>query len=268
MEARTPQRSSGERIDALTPEAGVLTRLATGAIAVFLDFDGTLATVTPDPADTTLDPSMRDTVRELASHCFVSVVTGRALHDVRTKVGLPSLAYAGCHGFEIAGPGFDFVREPSLRRAFDALATELSRVAAEFDGTLVEAKGYSISVHHARMPPARIPELEAAIASRMERFTGIRRAVGRNIIELRPAIDWHKGSAVNWMLERRPAADGAVVPVYIGDDRTDEDALGVVADSGIGIVVGEPAWPSAARFGLRDIGAVEEFLHRLLDARS
>jgi len=255
------------RVDALASEAGVLSRLAGGAIAVFLDFDGTLATVTPDPADTTLDERMREVLCTLANHCFVAVVTGRALDDVRVKVGLSSLSYAGCHGFEIAGPGFDFVREPSLRRSFDTLAIELARVAADFEGLIVEAKGYSISVHHARTPPACLPALEAAVALLVERSPGIRRAVGRNIIELRPAIDWHKGSAVKWMLEQQADAR-ALVPVYVGDDRTDEDALAVVADSGIGIVVGEPSWPSSARFRLRDPSAVGEFLRRLVDVRS
>ncbi|MEM9454627.1 MAG: trehalose-phosphatase [Myxococcota bacterium] len=255
--------------DALEHWSALQHALGPGPWAVFLDYDGTLTPIRSRPEEATLGDSMRDAVEGLARRCFVAVVTGRGMVDVRALVGLPQLHYAASHGFEITGPGLSFVPQPTLRPTFDALRPLVEQLATQFHGTLVEHKGFSISVHYRLTPPEQVPTLEARIDRLLAAHASLRKGLGKKVFELRPAIDWHKGAAVRWLLEHAgsgSAGPGPLVPVYIGDDRTDEDALAAVADDGVGIFVGQPAWPSAARFGLSDPDAVEVLLRRLAEA--
>ena len=82
--------------------------------------------------------------------------------------------------------------------------------------------------------------------------------------ELQPDIDWNKGRAVVWLLETLGLDQPEVLPLYIGDDRTDEDAFRVLAHRGIGIVVGEQPRPTAARYALKNPAEVERFLRELI----
>jgi alpha,alpha-trehalase len=78
-------------------------RLAGRTLAVFLDYDGTLTPIVRRPEDAELSKNMRQIIGKLAAHCPVAIVSGRDLKDVRERVGLEQLYYAGSHGFDIAG---------------------------------------------------------------------------------------------------------------------------------------------------------------------
>lgn len=231
---------------------------------MLLDYDGTLTPIQPRPEQATLAPAMRGVLERLARRVLVAVVTGRGLADVRALVGLPQLYYAASHGFEIAGPGLSFVPDPALRSTFEALWPRAQRLVAPFEGALAEHKGFSISIHYRLVAPDRVPALEAAVDGLLVGHPQLRKGRGKKVLELRPALDWHKGAAVRWLCEHA-AGPRPPVPLYIGDDRTDEDALAAVRDDGVGIFVGRPAWPSAARFSLADPDAVGVLLQRLAE---
>jgi len=74
-------------------------------LGVFLDYDGTLTPIISHPQDAWLTDSMRQTLRELAGSLPVAVLSGRDLHDVRRRVDIDGIVYAGSHGFDIAGAG-------------------------------------------------------------------------------------------------------------------------------------------------------------------
>ncbi|MCA9709380.1 MAG: trehalose-phosphatase [Myxococcales bacterium] len=251
--------------DALEHWGALQAALPPGPLAVFLDYDGTLTPTRARPQDAVLADSTRQAVARLAAHCRVAVVTGRGLADVRAQVGLPQLCYAANHGLEIAGPGLALEAEPELRPTLEALAPRVHALVRGIEGIEVEAKGLSISIHHRRASPSCVPALEAALDELLAELPRVRRATGKALIELRPVTDWHKGSAVRWLCTQWAAGGAAPVPLVLGDDRTDEDALAAVREDGVGIFVGRPRWPSAARFGLRDPAAVEELLRRLVD---
>jgi trehalose-phosphatase len=90
----------------------------------------------------------------------------------------------------------------------------------------------------------------------------LRKTGGKKIFEVRPAIAWDKGHAVLWLLEALAAGTDAV-PIYIGDDVTDEDAFAAIAGRGIGIVVGDDGAPTLAAYSLRGTDDVRELLDRL-----
>lgn len=233
---------------------------------MFLDFDGTLTPVRARPQDAVLDEAMRRAVRTLAERCFVAIVTGRGLADVRSLVDLPQLVFAANHGFEIAGPGQSFEVDPSLRSTFAALRPEVDALVQGIEGVVVEHKGLSIALHFRLAPPERVPAIEAGVDHLVATHPGLRKGTGKKVVELRPARDWHKGAAVRWLCDRLAQSGPRPVPLMLGDDRTDEDALAAVREDGVGIVVGRPQWETAARYGLRDTEAVRVLLERLADA--
>ncbi len=213
---------------------------------------------------------MRQIIAKLAAHCPVAIVSGRGLRDVRARVGLDQLYYAGSHGFDIAGPG-GLRREhpagsrllPEIERAQKALGKRL----ASIDGCRVERKKFALAVHYREVAAEDVPSVERVVQAIHQEVSGLRLSGGKKIFELQPDVDWHKGRAVRWLLEDALDLDcSAVMPVYIGDDVTDEDAFREIRNDGIGIRVDETAaGDSAARYRLRDPREVRQFLLKLAD---
>lgn len=243
------------------------TRLADASPVIFLDYDGTLTPIVSQPEDALLSEEMRDVLRMLSRVCTVAVVSGRDLGDVEPLVALDELIYAGSHGFDIKGPGglrleYEGGVEhlPDLERAEDELRARIETVP----GARVERKRFAIANHYRNVsdPDALVVETSVRdIAARHER---LRMSGGKKVFELRPDIDWDKGRAVIWLLEALGVDDSANVPIYVGDDVTDEDAFRTLYDRGIGIIVGEPSYPTMARYRLKDISEVQQFLDRLI----
>ncbi|MGD9952988.1 MAG: trehalose-phosphatase [Burkholderiales bacterium] len=244
------------------PEA-ILARAAGRRLAFFLDFDGTLTPIVERPEAAVLDDATREVLRRLAARHPVAVVSGRDLEDVRARVGLEGLAYAGCHGFDIDGPGGRRAHEAAAAAApqLAAAADEVARDTAGLPGVQLERKRYTLAVHYRRAREADRPAVADAVEHALARHPGLRRTSGKMVYELQPAVDWDKGRAVLWLIESLGLA--GALPVYIGDDVTDEDAFRALAERGVGIAVQEAPQPSAARYALRDPAAVREFLAQL-----
>ena len=231
-------------------------------LALFLDYDGTLTPIVERPEDAVLDERTRDAVRLLASRHAVAVVSGRDLEDLRMRVGIEGLAYAGSHGFDIEGPGVRRVQEASP--ALQAAAAELEHETAALPGVQVERKRFAVSLHYRRARAGDVPALDAAVERALARHAGLRRTGGKKIFELRPDVDWDKGHAVLWLIEALGLQ--ACLPVYIGDDLTDEDAFRALEGKGVGVCVQAAPRPTAARYSLPDPAAVRELLAALAGA--
>lgn len=235
--------------------------------AVFLDFDGTLAETVDHPDQATIDARARGAVEHLARVCPVAVVSGRDLEDVRRRVGIAGICYAGSHGFEIAGPDNLHHEHPQGILALpllDAVAAELATLVGTIPGALLKRKRFSLAVHYCRVDPTDIPRIERAVSDSLRRHPGLRRSAGKMVIDLQPDVPWHKGAAVLWLLRTLNLTGPAVLPIYIGDDVTDEDAFRALADRGIGIAVMHHSRPSAARYRLRNPHEVHRFIEALV----
>jgi trehalose-phosphatase len=127
----------------------------------------------------------------------------------------------------------------------------------------VERKRYSVAVHFRAVSEKDVPEVEKATDAALAARKGLRKRGGKKVVELSPDLDWNKGAAVLWALDAIGFPPG-VIPVYLGDDLTDEDAFVVLSDRGIGIVVGEPGRATAARYSLKNPEEVQLFLSRLV----
>jgi trehalose-phosphatase len=243
----------------------ILERIGGAGPALFLDYDGTLTPIVNDPAAAWLSEDMRTTLQGLAERFTVAVISGRSLADLRTRVGLDELVYAGSHGFEMLGPGLDETAAGAedYLPALDAAERELRQQLAGIAGHIVERKPFDVSVHYRSVPEDEIERVERCVNEVVSRQPRLRKGHGRKVFQLQPAIDWHKGRAVLRLLGRLGLDDGGAVPVYIGDDRTDEDVFRELAGRGIGIAVRGRTGTTAAEYTLEDPADVGRFLERL-----
>ncbi|TDO17355.1 trehalose 6-phosphatase [Mycobacterium sp. BK086] len=237
--------------------------------AVFLDFDGTLSDIVDDPTTATLVPGAAQALRALSEVCPVAVISGRALADIRSRVGIAGLWYAGSHGTELVGPEGEAHRhqpaDDAIPRVQNAVA-DLGPLLDAIPGMLIENKQLAVAVHYRMVAAGRVSEIVSAVES-VGRRHQLRVCHGRKVIELLPEGKWDKGDATNWIISCLNRPEG-LVPIYIGDDLTDEDALGVVRHDGIGVLVRSSETgtrSTAAHFTLDSPHEVAQFLEHLAE---
>ena len=240
-----------------------------GRAAVFLDYDGTLTPIVSQPEDAWLSDSMRQKLRELAARAPVAILSGRDLDDVRRRVNIDAIVYAGSHGFDIAAPhGLRRQMATEFLPTLDLAEKELHAALDGISGARVERKRFSIAAHYRNVNENDVPKVEQAVGEVATRHHKLRRINGKKVYELLPDLAWDKGKAVLWLLETLglESRSGGIRPIYIGDDRTDEDAFRALEQRGIGILVSEQSQPTAARYSLKNPAEVERFLRALTAA--
>jgi trehalose 6-phosphate phosphatase len=236
--------------------------------AIFLDYDGTLTPIVARPELAVLATEMRETVRRLARKHAVAVVSGRGLADVINLVGIEELYYAGNHGFEIRGPGGTDLRHEIGGEFLPALARARAHIAERIrsiPGAFVEDKTYSLSVHYRQSPEERVAEVEASVDAVLAEAPKLRKHLGKKVFEVRPRIEWDKGRAVLYLLKALGLDSYDVLPIYVGDDITDEDAFRALAGTGLGFLVVDEPRPSAASYALRNTDETRRLLEALAD---
>ncbi len=263
---RSGDKRMPELANALESYGQLITLMNGRTPFVCLDFDGTLSEIVSEPDAAVLVEGAAEALERLAGLCPVAIMSGRDLADIRDRVGIPGIWYAGSHGFELTAPDGTAHQNdaaaaavPVLERAAGALSDELE----DIPGIRVEHKRYAIAVHYRNVSPEHVAGIIAATHRHGQRH-GLRVTGGRKVIELRPDIDWDKGKALNWIQDRIHVT-GRMLPIYIGDDLTDEDAFDAIRFDGIGMVVRydeDGGRPTAAQFTLNDPTEVREFLRR------
>jgi trehalose-phosphatase len=242
-----------------------LPELANRRLFLMLDYDGTLTEIVKHPKKAKLGKSLRRTLERLLSRHRVVVLSGRKLSDVKRLVGLEGLYVGGNHGLEIRGPRLDFVHPGAskLKPAIRRILREAKGTLKSIRGVLVEAKGLSVSFHYRMVERKNLRRFRSEVKRILRRHArGIRVVSGKKVIEARPDVDWDKGKAVLWLIKRVDPS-GELLPVYIGDDRTDEDAFAALRGRGVTVLVSRRPRSSKAEYYLRDPGEVGEFLQRL-----
>lgn len=243
-------------------------RAASKEWAVFLDYDGTLTPIVERPELAVLSAETRRCVEELASLCPVAVISGRDLRDVRNLVGLEGIYYAGSHGFEMEGPAgkhFSLCQGDEFLPLLDEIEAQLRARVAEIAGAEIERKKFSIAVHYRRVSPPQAPEVERVVDEELALRPRLRKTLGKKVFDLQPRIDWHKGKALGHLLKALDLDRPDVLPLFLGDDLTDEDAFRAIGDRGIGIVVRDSVRPTAAHYALESAEEVRRFLGMLAE---
>jgi trehalose 6-phosphate phosphatase len=245
----------------------------TGRLVLLLDFDGTLAPIVDRPELAAMPDDTRRALERLMAmpRVEVAVVSGRGLADVRERAAIPGIAYAGNHGMEIHGPGVDRIHPEAAaaRPVLERAAAGLETAIAAIPGAFVEDKELTLSVHFRLAPRERLGELHEIIHRVVDPLPGVHVTEGKQVIEVRPNVDWNKGKAVLFLLDQMRPPSGAPV-LYLGDDRTDEDAFRALHEwsgSGEGVLVAEHLPDeTAATCWVHDPSEVGEVFARLADA--
>ncbi|CAO2175506.1 unnamed protein product [Urochloa humidicola] len=251
-------------------------------IVVFLDYDGTLSPIVDDPDAAYMSDTMRRAVRSVAKHFPTAIVSGRCRDKVFEFVKLAELYYAGSHGMDIKGPakasrhtkaaakakGVLFQPASQFLPMIEQVHESLVEKTKDIPGAKVENNKFCVSVHFRCVDEKSWSTLADMVKSVLKDYPKLKLTQGRMVFEVRPIIKWDKGKALEFLLQSLGFADCAdVLPVYIGDDRTDEDAFKVLRNrgQGVGILVSKHPKDTSASYSLQDPAEVMEFLLRLVE---
>jgi trehalose 6-phosphate phosphatase len=242
--------------------SAIATQLA-GAEAVLVgsDFDGTLAPIVNDPERAGLPASTQAILRSIRALPGVALafISGRGLEDLRKHVGIDGAIYAGNHGLEMEGPGLEPFIEPecvAARPSLDAAMETLAEQLPEFPGVSLEDKVLSASVHYRRAEPELVPPLSLIVHSVAHALPRVVVRRGKEVLELRPAVKWHKGHAFRHIAKTLGIPESR--SIYLGDDTTDEDVFAFVPDA-ITVQVGHLPG-TRARFRAETLADARELL--------
>lgn len=226
----------------MTDWARVQDRLAkadfgTGCILLGLDFDGTLSEIVDSPGKAILSSDTRRLLKVLIKRpdIKVAVLSGRALEDIKKRVGLPGVYYAGNHGLQIDGPGLQWTH-PHAAELDHSSWRSLEEGLGDIPGAIVERKRLGMAVHYRKVPKRYIRRLADRVRTRFaelrDRFRILR---GKKTYDIRSSVPWNKGHALDAI---RNQLTGGWMGVFIGDDITDEEGFRTLGPRALTIRVG------------------------------
>lgn len=242
-------------------------------IVLLADYDGTLTPIVERPELAVLPPPTRGILMGISKQRGVTlgIISGRALSDLRQKVGLGHVIYAGNHGLEIEGPDLSFIHPlaEEFKPVFRLIYQLLSKAFGGSPAVLVEHKGLTLTVHYRLVDSDQEVEKVRgtfnAIVAGARALGKVKTSSGKKVLEVRPPVNWHKGKAIQLILKKyaRGGNHSGTLVVYLGDDLTDEDAFKFVEKAnGISVFVGDETRPTAAGYYLKSPAEVQEFLER------
>ena len=240
------------------------------------DFDGTLAPIVEKPEMAFMPENISRRLEELThdQRFIVGIISGRALSDLKERVNIDGIIYAGNHGFEIEGPGVNFINPTAeeIKPFLKAIQHFLSLTLGTIKGVLVEDKGITLSVHYRQAKEEKARDIEAAVKHSINGLSArglLKVTSGKKVYEVRPAVNWDKGKAIRFLMKKygKGGRQSGLLPIYLGDDLTDEDGFRIVEkyDNGITVHIGGTNAGTAARYFLDSIDEVAVFLEKLLD---
>ncbi|SFD86292.1 trehalose-phosphatase [Thermophagus xiamenensis] len=236
----------------------------------FFDYDGTLTPIVSKPELALLSQEMKELLNQLSQKFTVAIVTGRDLADIKKLVELEHLIYSGSHGFQISGPeGLNLEHEKgiALLPQLDRIEKELIEIQKKYPGTQVDRKRYAVGLHYRNAKEGDIENILLDFEDVLKKHPAFKKGTGKKIVEVKPNIDWHKGKAVLWILEKLGLKENtSVIPIYIGDDDTDEDAFEALEKNGdgIGIMVSHNGNPTHASYSLQNVEEVKQLLKKIM----
>lgn len=237
-------------------------------IIVFLDYDGTLTPIVSDPDAAKLPDDNRKVITGLSNITPIAIISGRDLKDLKSKVEIDTVIYAGSHGFDITGPdGLEMVHESEkeVTPALDEAEKHLKEQLKNIKRTKVERKKFAIAVHYRNVEKENIQKVKEAVQKEAAHYDILKTGSGKKVLELKPNVNWNKGYALDWLSNKLGWKKEKYLRIYLGDDITDEDGFKALRKDGIGILVGTHGEKTSASFTLRNTTEVTRFLQYLND---
>jgi trehalose-phosphatase len=240
-------------------------------IFLFLDFDGTLVPIQDNPAHCVLSPNTKHQLETiyLSGKVSIAVLSGRNANDVKKRVQVENIYYGGNHGLEITGPNLRYVHPDALQggRIINKICRKIEKEVGDIEGALIEKKKFGFTLHY-RMAKKDDKALiqrafQRVIAEQPDAQTvAVKR--GKKVLELAPNIPWDKGKAALFVIQELKSN---YLPIYVGDDATDEAAFKALSEDGPTIRVGRSK-KTAAKYYLKGQWEVPRFLkhiHKLME---
>lgn len=236
-------------------------------VAFFLDYDGTLTPIVAKPELAVLDQDTRTCLQQLSQQYFVAVISGRALNDVRNLVAINTIYYAGNHGLEVAGPHSYQIKhelKPDFINLLNTVYQELVTKLHNIKNVIIENKLYSLSIHYRLVESHYIKQIEKTIDAIISQHPKLIKRHGKKVFEIRPRLAWNKGKVIFYLMQQLHMSLDTIMPIYIGDDVTDEDAFRALKNKGISILVARHFRETAADYNLIDTQEVKTFLQAFI----
>ena len=241
-------------------------------VLLLLDYDGTLTPIVQTPSKAIIHKDTKGLLEKLSRspYCKIGIISGRKLEDIKNIVGIDNIIYAGNHGLEIQGPKIKFESQvsPRLKSIMRNVATDMKKQLSSIKGALVEDKGLTLSVHYRLVSKKDMLAFEKIVSKIINPYIvgdKIKVNPGKKVYEIKSPVKWDKGKVVLWFLARQQFILGEknVLPIYIGDDITDEDAFKALKRKGLTVFVGKPG-NSKADYYLKNTEEVTKFLRLIL----
>lgn len=231
-------------------------------IFLFLDYDGTLSPIVETPDKALISDEIRSLIIKLKELVSIAVISGRMLKDVKDRVGIDDIVYAGNHGAEIWDGKREIITQGAAenRRLLEDIQSKLKKELSPIDGVLLEDKGITASLHYRNVNANQVGKIFSILDKIAKEYkNNFRFTTGKKVFEIRPVTIWNKGDAVSWIMTN---LGNGKMPIYIGDDTTDEDAFMAIKGKGISICIGRN---SKADYYLKEQQEVEIFLRKLVE---
>lgn len=235
-------------------------------VLLMLDFDGTLAPIVARPEDAQMPTATQAALEALARLPAVTLafVSGRAVSDVRRRVGIARAHYFGSHGRQRIKPGAACIEVDTVgAAAVDEVCKKLAAALAGIPGFAVENKQVSAAAHYRNVAPRLHERVASTVRGVLEERPNLQVSAGKMVFDITPLDGMDKGVAATRLLveEGGPA-------FYFGDDTTDESAFAALRDDAVTVFVGPCDANSAARYCVNDCDAVGRALKLILDCRA
>eukprot|EP01025_Chloroclados_australasicus_P035794 TRINITY_DN3641_c1_g1_i2.p3 TRINITY_DN3641_c1_g1~~TRINITY_DN3641_c1_g1_i2.p3 ORF type:complete len:283 (-),score=33.72 TRINITY_DN3641_c1_g1_i2:2541-3290(-) len=222
---------------------------------------------------------MRSTIAQTASLFPTAIISGRSLNKLTDFMQLNQLYYAGSHGMDIQGPQqtnpdtnapcVSFQPASRFLDLMNEVNQALQQSLSKIPGASVENNKYCVSAHFRNCDPDCWSDVAREVDKIARNNPELKVTKGRKVLEIRPKIDWDKGRALLHLINALHLSQyqDEILPIYLGDDTTDEDAFRALntLKQGFGILVSSKAKPTAARYTLNDPSEVQSFLQRLVE---
>lgn len=229
---------------------------------LLLDFDLTLSPLAKNPANAVLPEDTKILLKKLSFKIPVAIITGRAVYDIKKRVGLRKIIYVGNHGleYEIGYSKKIFIHDSS-QKGLKYVKREFTKLAKKYEGVILEDKKFSIAFHYRLLPAIYQTALMTDLKKLRAKIkkNNLTETLYKKTLEIKPDIKENKGTASLFILKKFGKKNKAI---YIGDGKTDEDAF-LALPHDITIKVGK-SQHSAAKYYLRNVKDVGRFLKWLL----